>query len=239
MKSSIEMNNEEREYVVSDGGAVSCLPYEDVFAQALELAKRLRERGVAAKNPARRDIGTLEQYEHYQHLFKLYAAVPDIKTWFDGRTPEPVQQAFEQLRKTRRRVRVFYGDAKTGRAWLHESDVIGRLSRSGGAMKLPLLMVDKMGGSALLSHCIVRLIDLTAGLEVYRHPQFHLPAMHVEKASKEDKAWGFTHKVYTERTDGTREAVANFHSETKARLWVSFMAGETNNRRRPRLAKAA
>lgn len=239
MKSSIELNNEEREYVVSEGGAVSCLPFEVVFAQALELAKRLRERGVTARNPAKCDIGTFKQYEQYQQLFKQYAEVPDIKTWFDGRTAEPVQQAFEQLRKSRHRVRVFYGDANTGRAWLHESDVIGRLSRSGGAMKLPLLMVDKMGGSALLSHCVVRLIDLTSGLEVYRHPLFHLPAMHVEKASKDDKACGFTHTVLAERTDGTKEAVANFKSETKAHLWVSFMAGETHSQRRPRLPKAA
>jgi hypothetical protein len=239
MKTNIELNDEERLYVVSEGGALSCLPYHVVFAQTLELAKRLRERGVEALNPAKKDIGSLKQYEHYQQLFKLYTGVPDTKTWFDIRTPVVVQEALEALRTNRHRVRIFYGDTATGRSWMYETDVIGRLSRSGRPMRVPMLKVDKLGGTTLLSHCIVRLIDLTTGQEMYRHPLFHLPAMAVESASREDQLQGLTHTVKAEGADRYMESIRSFRTEAKARQWMSFMAGETHSLRRPRLAKAA
>ncbi|MBK3779907.1 hypothetical protein G3A43_06540 [Paraburkholderia aspalathi] len=239
MQKKIELNNEYREFVVSEGGGTSCLGYDVVYSQTMELAKRLRERGIPALNPSKDGVGTLKQYELYQSLFDLYRKVPDITTWFDARTSAAVQQALETLRTNRHKVRIFYGDTSTGRSWLDVTDVIGRLGRSGGPMKVPLLMVDKQGGAALLTHCVVRLVDLTTGHDAYRHPMFHTPAMLLEKADSEDRKRGYTHSVRTENRHRDMELARNFRSEKAAVRWMDFMSGEVHSLRQPRLAHAA
>lgn len=230
MKTSISLNHEQRLFVISTGSGYSCLGFDVVYAQACELEKRLRARDVPVSllAPKQEDIGTLKQYEQYQKLFGLYSKADDITTWYDGRTPAAVQVALENLRKSRHRARVFYGDVETGRSWLDENDVVGRLSRSSGPMKVPLLMVDALGGTALLTHCIVRLIDVTTGQEVYRHPAFHLPKLELGEAASYDKPLGFTHAVKVEARTGEMDLAANFRSKQAAENWLAFMAGEVH-----------
>jgi hypothetical protein len=240
MSTSITLDNEQRRFVVANGGGVSCLGFDVVFAQASELAKRLASRGLQVTAPEKADIGTLGQYRAYQALFAQYRQVHDITTWFDGRTPPAVRAGLEQLRKSRHRARVFYGDTRTGRAWLEENDVIGRIGRSAGPMKVPLLVAKgEEGGMAVLTHCIVRLVDITTGKDLFRHRDFHLGKLVLVDAADYDKPLGYTCAVKSMDEKGELELVANFTTEQEAHRWLAFMAGEIHDLGAQPLARAA
>jgi hypothetical protein len=68
---------------------------------------------------------------------------------------------------------------------------------------------------------------------------FHLPAMLLERADKDDRRRGYTHSVRTENRHGDLEPGRNFRSEKAANRWMDFMSGEIHSLRQPRLAKAA
>lgn len=238
MSTSITLDKEKRQFVVADGGAIGCLDFDVVFAQACELAKRLAARGLQVKAPDKAGIGTVGQYRIYQALFAQYRRVHDITTWFDGRTPPAVRAGLEQLRKSRHLARVFYGDRRTGRAWLEE--VIGRISRSAGPMKVPLMLEgDDQRGAALVPECIVRLVDMNTGKDLYRHRSFHLGELVIVEAASYDKPLGYTCAVKSVDSNGEHELVANFRSEQDAQRWLAFMAGEIHDLGEERLAHAA
>gem|GEM_PF-734486 len=94
-------------------------------------------------------------------------------TCYHADTPEPVVEHLESIRQNQRKVRLFYGNPQTGQSWLDEHDVIGRIGRSTGSIKVPLLIESgEIGGSALLDHCIIR-ID-TPRKVLYQHEQFRV-----------------------------------------------------------------
>jgi hypothetical protein len=79
------------------------------------------------------------------------------ETHFHTETPPAVRRILESARQSGTRLRVFYGDAKTGAPWLEESDVLGRIGRSMGPVRVPLILAraNSSGGPALLEslHC--------------------------------------------------------------------------------------
>lgn len=97
-------------------------------------------------------------------------------TTYDDRTPLQVAQRLEELRANDARVRIYYGDTTTGADWGDTHDVEGRIGRSTGPMKVPLLIHNRrsLGGSAVLDHCIVaiRHSSKRAGGWIYRHEGF-------------------------------------------------------------------
>lgn len=95
-----------------------------------------------------------------------------------------------------RRVRIFYGD-ETGRDWGEEYNIIGNLYLSVGNLKVPCL-----SGSAILDHCVVKMMDTKTKQVLYQHPEYH-------------------HPVYT-----LEENVANFNAKEKAINWIKFMTGQ-------------
>ncbi|OIQ71939.1 hypothetical protein GALL_464440 [mine drainage metagenome] len=123
-------------------------------------------------------------------------------------------------------MRVFYGDRETGRDWLEEFDTIGRIGRSTGSMKVPLLVpVGEHGGPAILDDCVVKLMDAKTGRVLYQHPKYHQPECEIrvlETPIKAGRGKPYTHGVWV---GGTNHA--NFQSHAKAAAWVGFMAGET------------
>ncbi len=80
--------------------------------------------------------------------------------WYHAQTPKAVVDALEEARRLDETVRVFYGDAKTGKDWLETNDVKGKLGRSMGPVKAPLLLASPRAasGAALLDHCVVKLM---------------------------------------------------------------------------------
>lgn len=239
----ITLNQEQRLFVLSHGEGYSCLGFDVVFRQCRELEKRIRERGlcppgveiVAAKES---EIGTIAQYQHYQNLWTMVGD-RKIGTWFDYETPAKVRRILEQYRKNDGRLRLFYGDRITGRDWMEENDVVGRIGRSCGRQQIPLLIAEgEDGGRGVLDSCIVRIVDADTREELYRHGKYHLPEMQIRSTESIIASWlvteqqktladlGYTHGVWVQGANSEFENRANFRSYGKAAQWVAFMSGE-------------
>jgi len=238
---NIALNTEQQHFVVSTGNSVSCLGFRMVYEQALELARRFR--AVSEKTrlaalgetllnlvaPREDQIGTLEQYAQYQVLMAGYTKLNDNATWFDARTPVKVQRILEAARRSEDTFRVFIGDTGSGLDWMDPYDTVGRVHRSNDPMKVPLLVpAGQCGGPALLTHCIVRIINVTKGEELYRHPTYHLPKLELQEAASYDKADGYTHCVKVEK-DGEMDTLKLFESKGKAAHWLAFMNGDSHD----------
>jgi len=102
-------------------------------------------------------------------------------TYFNPETPENLRQAIERARNAGNRVRLFLGDTKTGKAWMDTYGVTGRIGRSMGPRKVPILLAHSrsIGGEAILDHCILKMQDTATGRVLYQHPLFHLPIIQV------------------------------------------------------------
>lgn len=101
--------------------------------------------------------------------------VQDGPLWFHPDTGWQVRSCLIRAFETKDRVRLFYGHTDTGAAWPEEHDTIGRVGRSTGLHKVPLLIANarSMGGGAILDHCVVAILRRD-GVWLYRHPSFTL-----------------------------------------------------------------
>lgn len=72
------------------------------------------------------------------------------------------------------RIRLDYGDIKTGQSWGETYDVEGYVRSSVGPTKIPILIYNRrsMGGSGILTHCIVRIQESKGKRVLYEHPQY-------------------------------------------------------------------
>lgn len=221
---NISINNDQKLYVLKFEGGVSAIGFETVYAYAKELAYRVsRLVGVEVPSPSKESIGTLQLYRDYLGLLESYGKLKDDQTWFDHRTSVPVQNALELSRLNGNEIRVFYGDTSSGKDWLEESDIAGRVSRSTGTLKVPLLIKgNSIGGSAILSNSIVRIIDISSGKELYSHDNYHLPelALSFNKLIKD-----LNYEVLVKNSEGLFEVQARFNSKSLAEEFISFLKG--------------
>jgi hypothetical protein len=141
---------------------------------------------------------------------------------FHNDTNEKVKSALQLARSGDLRVRIWYGDTVTGRAWLEEHDVLGYIGVSTGKIKAPLLIPrqNSMGGGALLDHCIVRIMT-TSGRTLYKHPNFE-SGTEGARIVRGTRNPGFPFGV----RNPTGEIFATFSTEQKAKNWLAFMRGE-------------
>lgn len=94
-------------------------------------------------------------------------------TSFAEGTPVNVAKLLAEAIRKCSRVRVFYGDRKTGKDWHDVYDAVGRVGRSTGPIKIPLLIKTRrsIGGGAIMTDAIVRLqID---GRDVWKAPRYN------------------------------------------------------------------
>lgn len=138
-------------------------------------------------------------------------------TFYHDTVPRAVITALEKARASGARVRLFIGDNDTGECWGDEHDVTGRISRSMGPIKVPILLrnSNSSGGSAILCDCIVRL--MVDGRDVYRHPDYRLPEYTISPSKLNE------YKCEVADKKGT---VARFKTEQSAINWIAFMRGE-------------
>lgn len=137
-----------------------------------------------------------------------------------------VRVALERAYTDGGRVRIWYGDTETGRAWPEECDVLGYVGRSSGVQKVPLLIFDRRSsGGAILTEKIVR-IDWVEGADsLYKHPTFSSGFEHARiGATPPGRDWGRSRPFSVVNDDG--EYVAAFERETQARRWLEFMRGD-------------
>jgi hypothetical protein len=143
-------------------------------------------------------------------------------------TPDAVVRALEQARSSSQRVRLYYGDAETGRDWLEESDVTGYVRNSVGPLKVPILVHNRRShaGGAILDRCLVK-IRWTSGGIIYQHAQYHAGSFVIREIGPNEtfhdgnlRDKGFTHAV---DVDGKNHA--NFQSMAAARRYLRKMIG--------------
>ena len=142
--------------------------------------------------------------------------------YFNDETSDKIKECIEYCYNSNNRVRIWYGDTKTGVSWLEEHDVIGTIGRSTGQQKIPLLIKNSRssGGGGILCHCIIRIDVINSRRTIYRHPLFSVPLLTV--ASNTDKD---TKNKYSFIVSKNNELQARFKSEKKAKNYISFMLG--------------
>ncbi len=100
-------------------------------------------------------------------------------THYHEKTSQDVIDVLEEARAKQWRIRVHYGNTLVGEDWNEEYDVTGRIGRSMGPVKVPLLIHNarSMGGPAMLDHCIVRIRfsnwQRDGRDNLYCHPKYH------------------------------------------------------------------
>jgi hypothetical protein len=118
-------------------------------------------------------------------------------TWYNIGTCDGVIYALDKARKAERRVHVLfcYPEEKdvpqeweskfsAKEIWLEEYDTVGRISRSCGDIKMPLLIKNSRsyGGGGLLTANIGRIIDVETKKVLYNLDGLFSPALNIEEA---------------------------------------------------------
>ncbi len=144
-------------------------------------------------------------------------------THYHKETPERIKQTTDTALLKRFRVRVWYGDTKTGKAWNEENDVTGYIRRSTGALPIPLLVHNSRcsGGSVLLEHRIIRIDDISTRITVYVHKKFDAGLWTVEKNDMNG---------YAEIALCNGKIHARFKKLGQAKRYCQFMIGERYNK---------
>lgn len=125
----------------------------------------------------------------------------------------------EDLRVSQEVVRLILGDTATGRTWLDEHDVVGRIGRSTGLLKVPLLVpVGERAGDAILSAHVLAVINWSSGRYLYRHARLQLPNLAIDQQGEHRRPWRVTQ-------DG--QEIASFRDLGQAGAYVAFMRGAT------------
>lgn len=145
-------------------------------------------------------------------------------TFYHVETKDKIIERLEQCRRAGQSVRVFLGDTETGKAWAEENDVYGRLGRSTGPVKIPLLCHPRSrGGGGLLTHCIVAICTRDYRGQMiwpYRHPKLDLGQ------------WTYTSEDVIKGVDVPAQAVLNgsvhasFKTMEQALRYIDFMTGK-------------
>lgn len=164
--------------------------------------------------------------------------VADSGTYYDQGTPDKVVDELEYARQAGYRIRVVYGDAKTGRAWLEELDILGSVGRSSGIVKAPLLLARRncVGGDAILTASVVGIKRAgRGGAWLYRHPALYFPVLDHRPVEDEDlRAKGYVSEVITEdeSKEGAARTVvqARFKTTIQAVKFIKFLRAERDSK---------
>ena len=134
---------------------------------------------------------------------------------FDAGTNDAVKAKLTSLHKTRDRVRIVYGDPITGKDWLEEYDVIGRIGRSTGSTKVPLLIANErsMGGGAILTAKILKIVLVDNKKVLYQHENYEEPKFEI----------GFLAITGQYSVSVGGKVQANFKTQEAATKYIDFM----------------
>lgn len=215
---NVTLNTEQRLYVIPCGDGYSCLGFDNARDHAHQIANRLQQPNLAFDDG---DHGTLTGYRKYREAIDCWGrSTLTQQTYFDPGTDPEAARVLERCRRDGRKLRLMLGDTATGQCWLSEHEVVGRIGRSTGTLKVPLLVEPGAdGGTAILTNCLLRLIDWRTGEDLYRHPAYRTPDLAIRRdAGHSDLPWQVLH-------DG--KVAACFADVGKAGAYLAFMCGET------------
>ena len=142
---------------------------------------------------------------------------------FNNETNNEVKECIEYCYNSNNRIRIWYGDTKTGVSWMDEYDVVGTVGRSSGQAKIPLLINNcrSSGGGGILCHCIIRIDVINSRRTIYEHPLFNVPTLGVYPNLDEDTKTKYPFIVLKYGT-----IQARFKNKKAAYNYVYFMTGE-------------
>jgi hypothetical protein len=140
---------------------------------------------------------------------------------YSNDTPNEVKTILEKHCHKNTRLRLYYGDQKTGADWREEHDTLGTIGRSTGQKHIPLLIATSrsFGGQAILTNCIVK-ITLNKRV-LYQHENYHLGTI----TSKESTDEGYCEAVFV---DGN--LCAQFSKPGQAARYIAFLKGERDSK---------
>jgi hypothetical protein len=126
--------------------------------------------------------------------------------------------------KNHNRVRIWYGDRDSGRSWNEEYDVVGRIGRTMGVIKIPILVYNSRcyGGPAISVGSIIRIDDIEDKRTLWKVSNFHVELMEIKKTDNKD----YPYSVMQNKDDGTIQNIASFKAEEQAKRWIDFMNGK-------------
>lgn len=227
----VSINNEQRRYVIPCGDGYTCFGFDNCYSDALAMSQMM-----GVEPPDALSIGTLDCYNAFLELSAAFAKHPASKDiWFTPGTPDKVRKILKQAIRSRKDLgndgmllRFFTGDTTTGLDWCNEWDMVGYVGQSTGSKKIPLLIEPLVrkdgsirsacGGGALLTDCILRIINVKTRKELYRAPNYKVPVFVIGTNDQVPKLSYFASR------DG--QVAARFSSHGEACEYVAFMMGD-------------
>ena len=124
----------------------------------------------------------------------------------------------------RYRVRIWYGDRDSGRSWNEDYAVVGRIGKTTGVIKIPILVYNSRsdGGPAISVGSIIRIDDIEDKRTLWKVPNFHVEPMEIKTTDNKY----YPYSVMQHKDDGTIQNIANFKKEEQAKRWIDFMLGK-------------
>ena len=142
----IGINAEQQLYVIDSSEGYTLFGFANARDHANLIAHRLGRADLAFTNE---DYATLAGYDKYRHAVDAWCRSPlTCTTYFDPGTDAQAAKVLESCRRRERKVRLVLGDTRSGEPWLEEHDVVGRIGRSTGTLKVPLLIEAGDHGSS-------------------------------------------------------------------------------------------
>ena len=213
----VSINAAQQRYVIDCGEGYTCLGFANARDHANQIACRLGRPDLAFTEE---DYGSLAGYEKYGRAVQAWSQSPLTRTtYFDPGTDAKAARVLESCRTRERKVRLILGDTSTGEPWLEEHDVVGRIGRSTGSLKVPLLIEpDEHGGCAILCACLLAIVDWESGDFLYRHAAYREADLSIKPSGDADRSWNVLRR---------EEVVASFRDIGKAGAYLAFMRGAT------------
>ena len=147
---------------------------------------------------------------------------------FKEGTSLEVADVINEALKANRRLRFWFGDTETGKAWVEENDVIGYIGRSSGTVQIPLAVFSRrsFGGDALMTQAIVRIDDIAKKKTLHVHPKFSTGVIEVHKMLRPREFNGieYSHELRTDHATHSRHT--SFEQADRLR---KFLIGELYN----------
>ncbi|RTL56522.1 MAG: hypothetical protein EKK46_04780 [Rhodocyclaceae bacterium] len=213
----VRVNADQQHYVIDCGEGYSCFGFANARDHANQIAQKLGQPDLAFMAE---DYATLAGYKKYCAAVQAWGQSPLAHaTYFNPGTDAKTAKVLESCRTHGQKIRLILGDTATGEPWLDEHDVVGRIGRSMGTLKVPLLVEpSEHGDSAILCSGILAIIDWASGDFLYRHASYREANLNIRPSGNVERPWDVFRR---------EEVVASFGDIGKAGAYIAFMRGVT------------
>lgn len=116
------------------------------------------------------EILTIKHSNGHSTTYVLIPDGNDLPVAYYVGTPAELIKQMERLRKSSTRIKIYYGDPKTGKCWQQEFDKTGYIGLSrGDKARFPILVYNhrSMGGGSIMTDCILKIVSSTKKQSVF------------------------------------------------------------------------